>query len=102
MPYGAKGVPARFISVGPTTTAKASSEGWRLCLRPNTGVATCETPVIICLTMLLRLLIVPLRWKLGAVGCLLLLLWSDHPSPLLLRRSPVLSVRHNPEAMWLS
>jgi hypothetical protein len=36
MSYGAKGVPARFISVGPTTAAKASSEGWRLCLRPNT------------------------------------------------------------------
>jgi hypothetical protein len=35
MSYGAKGVPARFISVGPTTAAKASSEGWRLCLRPN-------------------------------------------------------------------
>jgi hypothetical protein len=52
--------------------------------------------------MLLLLLIVPLSWKLGTVGCLLLLLWSDHPSPLLLLRSPVLSVRHNPEAMWLS
>jgi hypothetical protein len=36
MSYGAKGVPARcLVSVGPTTTAKASSEGWRLCLRPN-------------------------------------------------------------------
>jgi hypothetical protein len=35
MLYGAKGVPARFISVGPTTATKASSEGWRLCLRPN-------------------------------------------------------------------
>jgi hypothetical protein len=65
------------------------------------GVATCETPVVICLTMLLLLLIVPLCWKLGTVGCLLLLLWSDHPSPLLLLRSPVLSVRHNPEALWL-
>jgi hypothetical protein len=31
----AKGVPARFVSVRPTTAAKASSEGWRLCLRPN-------------------------------------------------------------------
>jgi hypothetical protein len=51
--------------------------------------------------MLLLLLIVPLCWKLGTVGCLLLLLWSDHPSPLLLLRSPVLSVRHNPEALWL-
>jgi hypothetical protein len=37
------------------------------------GVATCETPVVICLAVLL-LLIVPLSWKLGAVGCLLLLL----------------------------
>jgi hypothetical protein len=66
------------------------------------GVATCETPVIICLAVLLLLLIVPLSWKLGTVGCLLLLLWSDHPPPLLLLGSPVLSVRHNPEALWLS
>jgi hypothetical protein len=68
------------------------------------GVAACETPVVICLAiLLLLLLIVPLSWKLGAVGCLLLLLLlSDHPSPLLLLRSPVLSVRHNPEALWLS
>jgi hypothetical protein len=37
MSYEAKGVPARcLVSVGPTTTAKASSEGWRLRLRPNT------------------------------------------------------------------
>jgi hypothetical protein len=37
MSYGAKGVPARcLVSVGPTTTSKASSEGWRLRLRPNT------------------------------------------------------------------
>jgi hypothetical protein len=35
VPNGAKGVPARFVSVRPATTAKASSEGWRLCLRPN-------------------------------------------------------------------
>jgi hypothetical protein len=35
VPYQAKGVPARFVSVGPATAAKASSEGWRLCLRPN-------------------------------------------------------------------
>jgi hypothetical protein len=36
MSYGAKGVPARcLVSVGPTTAAKASSEGWRICLRPN-------------------------------------------------------------------
>jgi hypothetical protein len=65
------------------------------------GVATSEAPVAICLTVLL--LIVPLSWKLGAVGCLLLLvLRSDHPSPLLLLGSPVLSVGHNPEALWLS
>jgi hypothetical protein len=66
------------------------------------GVATCETHVVICLAVLL-LLIVPLSWKLGAVGCLLLLLllWSDHPSSLLLLGSPVLSVGHNPEALWL-
>jgi hypothetical protein len=36
MSYGAKGVPARcLVSVGATTTAKVSSEGWRLRLRPN-------------------------------------------------------------------
>jgi hypothetical protein len=63
------------------------------------GVATCETPVIICLAVLLLLLVVPLSWKLGAVGGLLLLLWSDHPTPLLLLGSPVLSVRHNHEAL---
>jgi hypothetical protein len=66
------------------------------------GVATCETPVVICLAILLLLLIGPLSWKLGTVGGLLLLLWSDHPTSLLLLRSPVLSVRHNPETMWLS
>ena len=66
------------------------------------GVAACETPVVICLAILLLLLVVPLGGKLGTVGCLLLLLWSDHPSPLLLLGSPVLSVRHNPEALWLS
>jgi hypothetical protein len=64
-------------------------------------VATCETPVVISLTMLLLLLIVPLSGILGTIGCLLLLLWSDHPSPLLLLRSPVLSVRHKSKAMWL-
>jgi hypothetical protein len=67
------------------------------------GVTTCETPVVIGLTVLLLLwLIVPLNWKLGAVGCLLLLLWPDQPTSLLLLGSPVLSVRHDPEALWLS
>jgi hypothetical protein len=66
------------------------------------GVTTSETPVFIGLTVLLLLLIIPLSWKLGAVGCLLLLLWSDHPTSLLLLRSSVLSVRHDPEALWLS
>jgi hypothetical protein len=66
------------------------------------GVAASETPVVIRLVILLLLLIVPLSWKLGAVGCLLLLLRSDHPSPLLLLRSPALSVRHNLETLWLS
>jgi hypothetical protein len=37
VPNKAKGVPARFVSVGPVTAAKALSEGWRLCLRPNSG-----------------------------------------------------------------
>jgi hypothetical protein len=68
------------------------------------GVTTSETPIAIGLTVLLLLwLIVPLNWKLSAVGCLLLLLlWSDHPMSLLLLRSPVLSVRYDPEALWLS
>jgi hypothetical protein len=36
MSNGAKGVLTRcLVSVGPATTAKASSEGWRLRLRPN-------------------------------------------------------------------
>jgi hypothetical protein len=35
VPSPAKGVPARFVSVGSAAAAKASSEGWRLCLRPN-------------------------------------------------------------------
>ena len=65
-------------------------------------VATCEASVVICLAVLLLLLIAPLSWKLGAVGCLLLLLRSDYPSPLLLLGSPALGVGHNPEALWLS
>jgi hypothetical protein len=45
------------------------------------GVTTSETLVVIGLTVLLLLwLIVPLNWKLGAAGCLLLLLLSDHPT----------------------
>jgi ABC-type Fe3+-siderophore transport system permease subunit len=66
--------------------------------------ATSETLVIIALTVLLLwLVVVPLSRKLGAVGCLLLLLliWSDHPSPLMLLRSSALSVGHNPEALRL-
>jgi hypothetical protein len=68
------------------------------------GVTTSETPVVIGLTVLLLLwlIIVPLNWGLRAVGCQLLLLWSDHPTSLLLLRSSVLSVRYNPEALWLS
>jgi hypothetical protein len=67
------------------------------------SVTTSETLVVIGLAVLLLLwLIVPLNWKLGAVGCLLLLLWPDHPTSLLLLRSSVLSVRHDPEALWLS
>jgi hypothetical protein len=64
------------------------------------GVTTSETLVVIGLTVLLLMwLIVPLNWKLGAAGCLLLLLWSDHPTSLLLLGSPILSVRHDPEAL---
>jgi uncharacterized membrane protein YgaE (UPF0421/DUF939 family) len=67
-------------------------------------VTTSETPVVIGLTVLLLwLIVVPLNWKLRAVGCLLLLLlWSDHPTSLLLLRSSVLGVRYNPEALRLS
>jgi hypothetical protein len=68
------------------------------------GVTTSETPIVIDLTvlLLLRLIVVPLNWELRAVGCLLLLLWSNHPTSLLLLRSPVLSVKYNSEALWLS
>ena len=66
------------------------------------GVTTSETRVVIGLAVLLLLLIVPLHWGLRAVGCLLLLLRSNHPRSLLLLGSPVLSVRDNPEVLWLS
>jgi hypothetical protein len=68
------------------------------------GVATSETLVIIALTVLLLWLVaIPLSWELRAVGCLLLLLlWSDHPSPLLLLRSSVLSIGHYSEVLRLS
>jgi hypothetical protein len=65
--------------------------------------ATSETPVVIFLAVLLLwLIVVPLNWGPGMVGCLLLLLWSDHPTSLLLLGSPILRVRYNPEALWLS
>jgi hypothetical protein len=68
------------------------------------GVTISETPVVIDLMVLLLLWLidVPLNWKLRAVRCLLLLLRSDHLMSLLLLRSSVLSIRHNPEALWLS
>jgi hypothetical protein len=67
------------------------------------SVTTSETSVVIGLTVLLLWLIVPLNWGLRAVGCLLLLLlWPDHPTSLLLLRSPVLSVKYNPKALKLS
>jgi hypothetical protein len=66
------------------------------------SVTTSETSVVIALAVLLLLLVVvPLSWGLRAVGCLLLLLWSDHPSSMLLLRSSALSVGHNPEALRL-
>jgi hypothetical protein len=65
------------------------------------SVATGEASVVICLAVLL-LLVIPLCWKLVAVGYLLLLLRSDYPSPLLLLGSPALGVGHNSEALWLS
>jgi hypothetical protein len=74
----------------------------RVILGIMSGVTTSETPIVIDLTVLLLLwLIVPLKWELRVVGCLLLL-WSDHPTSLLLLRAPVLSVRYNSEALWLS
>jgi hypothetical protein len=68
------------------------------------GVTTSETPIVIDLTVLLLrwLIVVPMNWKLRAVGCLLLLLWLDHPTSLLLLRPPALSVRYNSEALGLS
>jgi uncharacterized membrane protein YgaE (UPF0421/DUF939 family) len=69
------------------------------------GAATSETPVVVALmVLLLWLVVVPLNWGLRAVGCLLLLLLlrSDHPSSLLLLRSPILNVGLNPEALRLS
>jgi hypothetical protein len=37
MTYETKGEPVRcLVSIGPTIPAKASSEGWRVRLRPNT------------------------------------------------------------------
>jgi hypothetical protein len=68
------------------------------------GVTTSETLIVIGLTVLMLLwLIVPLNWELRAVGCLpLLLLWADYPTSVLLLRTPVLSVRYNPEALRLS
>jgi hypothetical protein len=66
------------------------------------SATTSETSVVIGLTVLsLWLVVVHLNWGLRAVGCLLLLLWLDHPSSLLLR-TPTLSVGHNPEALRLS
>jgi hypothetical protein len=67
------------------------------------SVTTSETSVVIGLTVLLMwLIVVPLNWGLRSVGCVLLLLGSNHPSSLLLLRSPVLSVRYNFEALRLS
>jgi hypothetical protein len=67
------------------------------------GVTTSETPIVIGRTVLLLLwlIVVSLSRGLRAVGCLLLL-WSDHPTSLLLLSSSILSVRYNPEALWLS
>jgi hypothetical protein len=68
------------------------------------GAIASETSIVIALTVLLLwLVVVPLNWGLRAFGCLLMLLVrSDHPSSLLLPRSPTLSVGHNPEALRLS
>jgi hypothetical protein len=78
------------------------------------SATTSETSVVVGLTVLLLwLVVVPLNWGLRTVGCLLLLLGPDqpspllllgpdHPSPLLLLGPPTLSVGHNPEALRLS
>ena len=70
------------------------------------GVTTGEAFVVIALAELLLLqlllIVVPLSCGLRAVGCLLLLLRPNHPTSWLLLRSPVLSVRYNPEALRLS
>jgi hypothetical protein len=67
------------------------------------GAATSEASIVIALTVLLLwLVVVPLGWGLRAVGCLLLLLWSDHPASLLLLWSSILSIGHNSEALRLS
>jgi hypothetical protein len=65
MSYGAKGVPARFVSVGPTIAAKASSEGWCLCLRPNKATFALNAPAI---------------WSVGAAIWSGLLLGEDRAS----------------------
>jgi hypothetical protein len=92
-------LPLALILVG-TLSLPLLIPGAILGIMPD--VTTSETLVVIGLTVLLLLwLIVPLNWGLRAVGCVLLL-WSDHPTSLLLLRSPVLSVRYNSEAMWLS
>jgi hypothetical protein len=67
------------------------------------SAATSEASIVIAMTVLLLwLVVVPLCWGLRAVGCLPLLFWSDHPSPLLLLWPTALSVGHNPEALRLS
>jgi hypothetical protein len=55
VPNRAKGVPARFVSVRPATAAKASSEGWRLCLRPNTEMLAWKMIVDLMLVWALRI-----------------------------------------------
>jgi hypothetical protein len=47
------------------------------------GEATVVIPlaILLLLLLLLGLVVVPLSWGLRAFGCLLLLVWPDHPSP---------------------
>jgi hypothetical protein len=49
----AKGVPARFASVGPAAAAKAWSEGWRLCLHPN-NTLKCIVHILVLLNRLFK------------------------------------------------
>ena len=66
-----------------------------------THIATSEALVSISLAELLLLpgLSVPWGGSWKAVGCLLLLMWPDHPSSYMLLKSSALIVGNNPEPL---